>query len=124
MSTNLKVGSTPKLIVVITESGAAKNISSAEVKKIYLQNPDGVVVLKDAKFTSDGKDGKIEYKCTTEDLDTAGQWRIQGYVEISTDVWPSDGAFFPVDENIILILRGAGQASGFSTVIGAGAVAA
>lgn len=124
MSTNPKVGSTPKLIVTITEGGAAKNISGADVKKIFLRNPDGVAILKTAEFTTDGKNGKIEYKCTTEDLDMAGIWRIQGYVELGTDVWPSDGAFFTVDENIILILRGAGQIGGFSTVTGTGTVAA
>jgi len=124
MSTNLKVGSTPKLIVVVLESGAAKNVSGASTKIIYLRKPNAVVLVKSAEFTTDGSDGKIEYKCSSEDLDTPGKWRIQGYVELGTDVWPTDGEFFDVDGNLVEILLGAAQANGLSTVVDAGVVAA
>lgn len=123
-TTNPKVGSTPKLIVTVTDGGSAKNISSATVKYIYLRKPDDSVMVKTAEFTTGGTDGKIEYKCMPSDLDMPGKWRIQGYVELGTDVWPTEGEFFDVDENLVEILLGAAQANGFSTVVGAGVVAA
>lgn len=124
MSTNLKVGSTPKLIVVVMEGGTAKNVSGASTKIIYLRKPNGVVLVRPADFTTNGSDGKIEYKCTVEDLDRPGKWRIQGYVELGTDVWPTDGEFFEVDANLVEFLLGAGQANGLSTLVGAGVIAA
>jgi len=123
-TTNPKVGSTPKLIVTVTEGGAAKNISSATVKYIYLRKPDGSVMVKTAEFTTNGADGKIEYRCAASDLDMPRKWRIQGYVELGTDVWPTDGEFFEVDENLVEMVLGAAQANGLSTVVGAGVVAA
>lgn len=65
------------------ENGVAVNISSATVKKIYLQKPDETVVEKTAAFSSSGSDGKIKYTVETGVLDTTGEWKAQGYVELS-----------------------------------------
>lgn len=71
------------LELVCKEGGAAVNISSATVKKIYLQKPDGTVVEKTAVFSSDGSDGKIKYSLEAGVLDATGEWKAQGYVELS-----------------------------------------
>lgn len=123
MSTNLKIGSTPKLVVVITENGSAKDISGADAIYIFIMSPEGTAIVKTAEFSTDGRDGSIEYKCNDRDLDQDGSWGIQGQAEIGDDVWPSDLGTFPVDPNLATIYRGDGQASGFSTVAGTGAVA-
>lgn len=120
MTSNPKVGSTPKFIVVVIENGAPKNISSATAKIIYLRKPNGSVLVKQAGFTTNGDDGKIEYKCVASDLDMPGKWRVQGYVEMGSDVWPTDGEFFEVDENLVEFLLGDAQANGYSTLVGAG----
>ncbi len=125
MSTNPKVGSTPKLIVVITENGSPKDISGADALYIFLMPPgDGVVSVKTAEFSTNGSDGAIEYKCNDRDLYPDGSWQIQGQAEIGDDVWPSDLGAFTVDPSLATIHRGGGQASGFSTVTGTGAIAA
>lgn len=124
MSTNLKVGSTPKLVVVITENGSPKDISGADAIYIFIMPPESTVVVKTAEFSTDGSDGSIEYKCNDRDLDQDGSWGIQGQAEIGDDVWPSDLGTFQVDPCLATIHRGDGQASGFSTAAGTGAIAA
>lgn len=100
MVTNLKIGSTPTIIVVVTVGGKPKDISSASIKKIFFGRPDGTTFEKPAEFTIDGKDGRIEYKFANTELDQKGKWRAQGYVEMGTDIWPTDIENFPVDLNI------------------------
>lgn len=74
------------LTVTITdEDGAVVDISGAEagdISMIFLK-PDATNLTKTATFTTDGTDGKIKYTTVDGDLDVAGLWHIQGFVNIS-----------------------------------------
>ena len=62
-------------------TGLFVDISSATTKTIKLQKTDGTVVEKTAVFTTDGTDGYIQYITVTGDIDQAGGWKIQGFVD-------------------------------------------
>lgn len=77
------------------------DVSTATIKKIYLKNPEDTVLEKTAFFETDGTDGKIYYTTVDGDLDMAGRWKIQGYVEIDDAKLFSTIAEFEVEENLI-----------------------
>lgn len=83
MSEEIHVGDIIPFILTIKEKGVALDISSVSVKKVYLDDPDpnNNVRVNDIDFLSDGKDGKLKYTTTKEDLYTHGGWRIQVYIE-------------------------------------------
>jgi hypothetical protein len=80
--------STPKVgdygtvfeITLQDQDGAAADVSGATTKQIIFRKPGGTVVTKAADFVTDGTDGKIDYTAASGDLDTAGDWRIEGQV--------------------------------------------
>lgn len=76
------VGAVISIEVIDLATGNPLDISGATVKKLYFTKPLGAKVNKTAEFTTDGTDGKIEYTTIAGDLDTAGTWHVQGYVEI------------------------------------------
>lgn len=76
---------------------AIVDVSTAIVKKIRITDPGGVMVEKDAAFITDGSDGQIHYVTVTDDLDTAGIWYYQGYVELPLGKWFTDIHSFEVE---------------------------
>lgn len=90
-----------RLGVTVKEGGSVVDISGATAtKQIKLYKPSGTTVTKDADFTTDGTDGKMEYVTVADDLDEVGVWRIQGY--LSFDGWTghTDISEFEVFENL------------------------
>lgn len=75
------VGTTFKC--TIESSSRAENIGGATTKNIIFTKPDGTKVTKDASLFTDGLDGIMVYTTVAGDLNIAGLWRIQGYVELS-----------------------------------------
>lgn len=75
-------------LTITTEAGVAIDVSTASIKFIYFQKPDGTKVKETAAFVTDGTNGKIKYTAVAGDIDQVGDWQIQGYVETS------DGKFF------------------------------
>jgi hypothetical protein len=75
-------------LTIVDTADVVINVSTASIKYIYLQKPDGTKVRKTAAFVTDGTDGKIKYTAVAGDLNQVGDWQIQGYVETS------DGKFF------------------------------
>ena len=67
-----------------TETYSVVDISTATTMQIKLQKPNGTVVTKTGVFSTDGTDGKMRYVTISGDLDEAGFWRIQGYVETAS----------------------------------------
>lgn len=80
------IGATIKLTV--EEGGVALDISSASsVKKFRLRKPESNNVIEvDASFDTDGTDGVLKWTTTlASDLDEAGEWKVQPYLEMS--IW-------------------------------------
>lgn len=76
MANSLVVGSTyrftPNEDGGITKDGDVWDLSSATVK-IYFRRPDGTSFSATATVSS-GPLGLAYYDCSTDDLDTAGEW--------------------------------------------------
>lgn len=88
------------LELVFVEDESAVDISQATVKRITLMNPGGAVAQKEAAFSSDGTDGKIRYVIQAGDLDTAGWWKAEGYVELAGKALRTSKARFEVEPTL------------------------
>lgn len=88
-------------VTVKDEDGVVVDISAATTKQIWLRKPDGTTVLeKSASLYTDGTDGVMQYSTVTTDLDTAGNWKLQGYVVIGSSVIHTDIHTFKVWANL------------------------
>jgi len=88
-------------IATIKDGGEIVDVSGATVKKIKFEKPSGASVTKDASFYTDGTDGKIKWTTTlVTDLNEAGVWKRQGYVELPTGKWHTTVLSFTVADNI------------------------
>ena len=81
--------------------GAAIDVSTAVVKYIYFQDPAGTIMQKTATFYTDGTDGKIQYTTVNGDIDEAGTWMIQGYVETSLGKFWTEKDSFKVYSTLV-----------------------
>ncbi len=84
----------------LDETGAVINIAAATVKHVIFQKPDGTVITRTATLYTDGTDGKAKYDSIAGDLDLAGTWLWEGYVEIASGKWHSDIHRFTVVANL------------------------
>ena len=101
----IHVKDTVTLRYTVKDKGAAKDVSGYTTEKsVWLRKPSQTAVTA-TKFTltnsSDGTDGKVQYKCATADLDVKGEWESQVYIENpSGDKFSSDWIPFPVKDNL------------------------
>lgn len=93
----------------IKDDGVVVDVSTATTKQLIFRKADGTVVAKDATFTTDGTDGKIEYAteaavvgppAVAAFLSVAGQWAYQGYIVSAAGSWKSDIEQFVVHANL------------------------
>lgn len=68
--------------VVVKENAVVVPISAATVKNIKFRKPSNEILEKTASFKTNGTDGTIIYTAVEGDLDEAGLWEIQGYIEL------------------------------------------
>lgn len=87
-----------KFIITVSDCGTSKNLSTATIQKFIINKPDGSVIVEDASFVSDGSDGKFFY--ITEDLDQAGIYNYQMYLEYNGNKIYSTVSSFRVYDNI------------------------
>jgi hypothetical protein len=78
------------VITVKDENGVVVDISTASVLSIIMQKPNNTKVTKTAAKVGTGTDGKMHYVTLINDLDQAGIWTLQAYVEITAGKWYSD----------------------------------
>jgi hypothetical protein len=78
----------------VIEDGEPMPIGTADVLQLLLHKPDGTVLARDAALvTPGGEDGAMGYRTVAGDLDLAGSWQIQPYLEI--DGWKGHGQAKP-----------------------------
>lgn len=88
------------------ETGTVIDISAATTMEIYLVKPGGTVLTKTGEFETDGTDGLLRYVTTKTgspavyDLDTVGDWEIQGFAVIGTEEMPTKVNTFYVARNL------------------------
>lgn len=84
----------------VKDNGVARDISSATLRQLIFQKPDETTVTKTATLTTDGTDGKMQYTTILNDLDQAGRWVVQGYIETPAGKWHTDFYRFTVYKNL------------------------
>jgi hypothetical protein len=97
----IHVGDIGTVFLATVEDGTtAVDVSTATVKNFVFGKPTGVSVTKAASFNTTGVDGKLKYTTLLGDLDVAGQWKLQVYLEMLTGKWHSDMYTFMVFDNL------------------------
>lgn len=86
---------------IYDEAGAVQNISDATVKRFIFKKADGTVIQRSGSFYTDGSDGKIQYTTVSGDLNSAGRWRVQPYVETPDGSWTGDTEEFFVENTLL-----------------------
>lgn len=74
------IGTTIKFTVM--QDGSAIDVSTATVKKVKFQRKDKTTFSRDVSFVTDGTDGLVSYTTVNGDLDQAGKWTAQLYMEL------------------------------------------
>lgn len=83
------------------ENGNVVSLVGAVTKQIIFQKPDGVKLTKTASFVTNGSDGKIEYATSSGELDVAGMWRSQCFVDLgASGSFYTDITRFKVHDNL------------------------
>lgn len=83
-----------------TGSTTIADISDATVLKFIFRRPNDTTFERSASFTNDGTDGVVEYITVDGDLNQAGSWMLQAYVETPSGKWRTNTACFKVQENL------------------------
>ena len=87
-------------LTITKDDMTAVDVSLASVKTFYFKKPDGTKLTKTAEFSTDGTDGKLVYTAIAGDIDKAGTWQVQAYVEIGTAKYYSTKQTFSVHSNL------------------------
>lgn len=66
----------------LDENGDPIDISDATLKQINFKRPDGSTLCFIAEFKDDGEDGQLIYTTAAGDLEQAGWWSVQAYIEL------------------------------------------
>lgn len=94
------VGTVFRLTIVEADGVTPIDVSAATVKSILFQKGNGARTKKTATLYTDGTDGVIQYTAVAGDVDSAGNWQLQGYVEIPDGKFYSEILRFRVLDNI------------------------
>ena len=94
------VGTIFRLTIVENDGTTVVPVQTATVKKILFKKSDGTKVTKDAAFYTNGSDGIIQYTGIASDINVAGVWLMQGYVEMPSGKFYSETVRFVVHENL------------------------
>lgn len=94
------VGTIFEVTVVENDEVTPVPIGLATVMKIYFKDPEGTKTSHTAVLVTDGSDGKMKYVGIAGDIDLAGTWQMQGYVEIPAGKFYSVKTRFTVHDNL------------------------
>ena len=98
---NIQVGAVNLLIqLAIREGYGVLDVSSATTKQLIIKKPNGVKITGDASFQTDGTDGLIYYRTVAGDLDQAGTYNVQAYIEMPSFSGYTTPTSFQVASNI------------------------
>ena len=87
--------------VTLMDDVTIVQIGDATSMEITFVKPDKTKVINVASLTSNGLDGKMQYKILLDsELDQKGTWKIQGNVTLPTGQWSTDIDKFKVHENL------------------------
>ena len=87
-------------IVQACDSAESVDISMASSVEVTFLKGSGDRVTVNGTFFTDGRDGKVTYTTTEEDVDEAGYWQVQAKVIFPTGHFYSDITKFQVMDNL------------------------
>lgn len=100
------------LRVQVTEFGQPFNASAATVTDLKLKKPSGKASPPvHASFETNGTDGVFRYVTKAGDLDEAGPWQGQLYLEAPNGAWHTEMFSFQVGETIETVVAVVGVRS-------------
>ena len=70
------------IVLVVEEGGVPADIAAATALEIHAEKPSGATVKWTAALDGGGADGRLRYVTQPGDLDEAGYWLLQAYVEL------------------------------------------
>ena len=88
-----------RIEVTVKDGDDPVDLSPATVIQIIFEKPDRTTVTKTATV-SDGPGGIMYYDTEAGDLDQAGRWKVQAYIEIPTWQGHTDVCSFKVYSNL------------------------
>jgi len=94
------VGTIFRLTIVENDGVTPVPVQTATVKSILFEKGQGTKVTKTAVFFTDGSDGIIQYVGLASDVDEAGNWWMQGYVEMPSGKFFSSKVSFSVQKTL------------------------
>lgn len=89
-----------QLIMTVKDDGVVVDISNASSLSVILKKPDGQNYTKTGTLLTDGTDGKMYYTSVNGDFNAAGNYKIQGIVELSGGTFYTSISTFKVFCNL------------------------
>lgn len=97
MAGQLRRGDVGSVIrIAVKENGTTFDISAATLKQLKVKHPDGTGSTWVPSFESGGADGVLVYATLAADLDQAGPWTGQVYLEFVGGKWHTEPFSFTV----------------------------
>lgn len=78
------------------------DISSATTKNIIIERPDNTIITAMGSFMTNGTDGLLYYRTVAGDLNQAGIYNAQAYIEMPTFTGYTTPTNFTVYSNLPL----------------------
>lgn len=89
-----------KLLLTVTDDGEVVDISSAISLSIFIKRPDSSILTRPGTLETDGTDGKMYYITVADDLNQAGNYKIQAYVTFTSGAYYTSISTFKVHCNL------------------------
>jgi hypothetical protein len=74
-----------EIILKVREGGRRMDLAAATTLRLVLTKPDGNVLVRDATFLTDGRDGALLYVTGPGEVDQPGMWSVQA--ELALGAW-------------------------------------
>ena len=86
---------------ILDSNAVVVDVSAATLLQFTFYRADRSKLIVTPVFTNTGTDGLIQYTSVSGDVNSAGQWKLQGYVETDANHhYYSDIQSFKVYENL------------------------
>lgn len=101
MADEIHIGDTTEFRIQVLDDGNIVDLSTADVINIIFRKPpDDEIFTVQAELYTDGTDGIIKYIAQDGDIDRAGIYKIQGYVEVGSGKYSTSIGQFRVHCNL------------------------
>ena len=72
------------LIIDLVDCGTAVDLSTLNTAEFIFKKPDDTPLVKTASVVGDPTNGQLGYVFQTGELDQAGRWQVQAYLDITS----------------------------------------